>query len=196
MIKNTTDARTLRTQALLKSSMLSELESKRLHEITVASLCRSSHINRVTFYDHYKDVFDLADSIENDLILELEKTFRKLSLEEASTHSVSDAMFEFLDAHRGVMLLLLKGETGTSLRSKFSAAVFPFFEAQLRYRYEIPRFVTREDLMNIMHYIASGYDYFFTQYLEDPSLDYQAISTLCTELSNQVFLSWKQKLLS
>lgn len=192
MIKNPTDARTLRTQSLLKAAMLEQLESKPLHEISVSSLCRTSQINRVTFYDHYKDVFDLADAIENDLIAELNATFEKLSLEEASSNIVSDSMFEFLDQHRQAMRLLLRGETGTSFRNKYYKAVFPFFEAQLNYRYGLSKDIDREDLLKIMHFVASGYDYFYAKYLEDPNMDYHSISALCTRLSTQAFLSWKQ----
>lgn len=191
-MKNNADARTLRTRAQLKKAMLEQLKSRQLHEITVSGLCRACQINRVTFYDHYKDVFHLADAIEDDLIGELNGVFQRLAAQQADSNLVSDSMFEFLGSHRREMLLLLKGETGTSFRNKFYEAIFPFFEAQLNYRYAIPREIKREELLNIMHFVASGYDYFYLKYLEDPTLDYRAASALCTRLSTQALLSWRQ----
>lgn len=189
MIRKNTDARAIRTRTQLKTTLINELANRPLHEITVSSLCRIIQINRVTFYDHYKDIFDLAAAIEQDLLEELQDTFQRLSLEEASSYLVSDSMFEFLDSHRKVMLLLLKSETSISFRKKIHEAIFPFFEAQLEYRYGISKDVKQEDIQNIMHYVTSGYEYFYTRYLEDPSLDYHAISTLCTDLSTELFLS-------
>lgn len=131
--------------------------------------------------------------LEDDLIDDLRATFQRLSLEGAGPYVVSDSMFEFLDAHRRIVLLLMKAETGTSLRNKFYREVFPFFEAQLEYRYEITKGIPQEELRNIMHFVVSGYDYFFTRYLEDANLDYHAISSMCTELSTQAFLSWSRR---
>ena len=43
-------------------------KEKKLNEITVKELCARADINKSTFYLHYRDVFDLADSIQNILI--------------------------------------------------------------------------------------------------------------------------------
>ncbi|MBR1743239.1 MAG: TetR/AcrR family transcriptional regulator [Lachnospiraceae bacterium] len=44
-------------------------EKKPIEKITVTDLCRKSGINRSSFYLHYKDIFDMADRMEEVLIL-------------------------------------------------------------------------------------------------------------------------------
>lgn len=43
------------------------LQNKTLNQITVSDLCKDACLNRSTFYAHYADVYDLADSIRRKL---------------------------------------------------------------------------------------------------------------------------------
>ena len=47
-------------------------EGKKVQDITVREIADMADINRGTFYLHYKDVFDLMEQIENELLKELE----------------------------------------------------------------------------------------------------------------------------
>ena len=47
-------------------------EGKKVRDITVREIADMADINRGTFYLHYKDVFDLMEQIENELLKELE----------------------------------------------------------------------------------------------------------------------------
>lgn len=68
----TVDRRIRKTRRLLRECLTSLLKEKKIQEISVREIADLADINRGTFYLHYKDVFDLMDQIENELLGELE----------------------------------------------------------------------------------------------------------------------------
>lgn len=62
------DARTRYTEKVIRESFLSIMETKPYSRISVKEICEKAEINRATFYNHYKDVFDLMDRIEEGLL--------------------------------------------------------------------------------------------------------------------------------
>lgn len=69
-----TDRRIRKTRAALKQSLTELLKTKSIKDISVKELTDLADVNRGTFYLHYKDVFDLLDQSENDLLDELKTT--------------------------------------------------------------------------------------------------------------------------
>lgn len=59
--------RILYTKNIIKESLIELLENKEIHEVTVTDICKKADINRGTFYSHYKDAFDLLQSMEDEL---------------------------------------------------------------------------------------------------------------------------------
>lgn len=59
--------RVLFTKKIIKESFLELLKSKKIHQITVTDICKNANINRGTFYTHYKDAYDLLESMEDEL---------------------------------------------------------------------------------------------------------------------------------
>ena len=83
MLKNPQDRRARRTAVQIKETMFSFMEKKAIHEITVSEICKACQINRATFYDHYRDVFDLVQDMEQDVLLALQELMDSVSPEEA-----------------------------------------------------------------------------------------------------------------
>lgn len=70
------DGRVKYTKMVIKRSFLKLLGKKPVDKITVTELCDMAEINRATFYTHYKDCYDLLDSIQNDFLDEFRSTGR------------------------------------------------------------------------------------------------------------------------
>lgn len=68
----TVDRRIRKTRRLLRECLTALLKEKKVQDITVREISDMADINRGTFYLHYKDVFDLMEQIENELLRELE----------------------------------------------------------------------------------------------------------------------------
>lgn len=53
------------------------LEKDDIRKITVNEICQDAHINRSTFYNHFKDVYDVLDRIWETNMKEIENLFSK-----------------------------------------------------------------------------------------------------------------------
>lgn len=77
MREATMDRRIRKTKQQLRQSLTTLLKQKRVQDITVRELAELADINRGTFYLHYRDVFDLLNQIEEELLGELESVLEK-----------------------------------------------------------------------------------------------------------------------
>ncbi|NWO20488.1 TetR/AcrR family transcriptional regulator C-terminal domain-containing protein [Oribacterium sp. oral taxon 102] len=75
----TTDRRIRKTTAALKHSLTELMKKKKLKDISVKELTELADVNRGTFYLHYKDVFDLMEQSEDELICLLRDAVAKYS---------------------------------------------------------------------------------------------------------------------
>ncbi len=64
---NENDSRVRRTKKLIRQGLVELARTKSIYKITVKELTDCVDINRGTFYLHYKDVYDLVETIENEL---------------------------------------------------------------------------------------------------------------------------------
>ncbi len=67
MAANNNDSRVKRTKKLIRQGLVALAETKSINKITVKELTDHIEINRGTFYLHYQDVYDLVESLENEL---------------------------------------------------------------------------------------------------------------------------------
>ena len=72
MVKNTQDRRARRSRKLLKESLLALMKEKTFSEISVRDVTDGADMNRGTFYLHYSGTAELLQSLESDLLAELQ----------------------------------------------------------------------------------------------------------------------------
>lgn len=61
------DLRVKKTRDSITNAFLRLREKKPLERITVKELADLAQINKATFYLHYKDIYDLSETLENEL---------------------------------------------------------------------------------------------------------------------------------
>lgn len=71
------DRRVRKTRHQLRHCLAVLLKEKKIQDITVREITEMADLNRGTFYLHYKDVFDLLDKVELDLLDTLDETLQK-----------------------------------------------------------------------------------------------------------------------
>ena len=76
MKKSGTDHRTRLTKFLIRRALLALMRKKPIQSISVKELCELAGINRGTFYAHYRDVYDLLSSIEEEMLQDLKATMQ------------------------------------------------------------------------------------------------------------------------
>ena len=69
------ELRIYKTETALRKAFYTLRQEKPTEKICVNELCKMAQINKSTFYRHYRDVFDLADALENELLAKVTAQF-------------------------------------------------------------------------------------------------------------------------
>ena len=62
------DLRVQRTRMNIRNAFIELRSRKPIEKITVKELAEAAFINKATFYQHYEDLYDLSESMEDELI--------------------------------------------------------------------------------------------------------------------------------
>ncbi len=103
------DRRVRRTRKMLTQALTCLLEKKQINEITVKELTDLADINRGTFYLYYKDVFDMLNRIEDDLLNDLEQIIESTPVEGEVIVPLEmlTGVFEFAEENQEMCRVLL-----------------------------------------------------------------------------------------
>ncbi|MCM2998587.1 MULTISPECIES: TetR/AcrR family transcriptional regulator [Paenibacillus] len=84
---------------------------KPIEKISVQEIAKKSGYNRSTFYQYFTDIYELLDSVENDLLNDMKK---ELGDQELSMHTFQDTLF-CLDKREHLLVLnALLGDYGSA----------------------------------------------------------------------------------
>ena len=111
------DRRNLKTEKLIKDVFLNLLKTKDINKISVAEICRLADIGRGTFYLHYEDVYDLYESIENELITDLKNMFKASFPTTDSTNSLklSNSLVTYIENNEDLFKILIRSNIGNTM---------------------------------------------------------------------------------
>ncbi|HHU23452.1 MAG TPA: TetR/AcrR family transcriptional regulator [Clostridiales bacterium] len=104
------DRRVRKTKALLCNALTKLLMEKELREISVMELTELADVNRGTFYLHYRDIYDLYEHIENNVL----ENFKSLLMydstkgEKLVIYSVVLWAFRFIADNAEMCMAILK----------------------------------------------------------------------------------------
>ena len=95
------DVRTQVTKRLLKEAFHSMIARDMENEITVKSLCEMAHVSRVTFYTHYKDIYEMIveDQTENLRLLGIEELYQAKRCFQESTEELILRLLVHIDTN-------------------------------------------------------------------------------------------------
>lgn len=68
-----------RIDKLIVDSFIELCKKRKANDITVSALCDKANINRTTFYNHYKDIWDIIETIETDIINKIDQVLNDFS---------------------------------------------------------------------------------------------------------------------
>lgn len=109
MLKNPEDRRARRSRRLLKESLLELMKRKTFAEISVRDVTDAADMNRGTFYLHYSGTTELLQSVEMDLLEELQALVDAHMQETVAVGSVApvfEPVLDFLVEHRETCAVL------------------------------------------------------------------------------------------
>ena len=121
------DRRVRKTKAQLRAGLARLMQKKSIKEITVKELVDEVDINRSTFYLHYSDIYQMLESIENELMDEIAQVIEEHPLDlvkNGSSYPMIEHIFTILDNNKDICIALLGKNGDTVLRQlsgKFAA---------------------------------------------------------------------------
>lgn len=102
------DRRVRKTKKLLRGALTELLKEKPIQEIKVREIADMVDINRGTFYQHYRDVYDMLNSIEDEIFVDFRNFFGNFSdnLEEEADHFFI-SLFSYIKENADLIAVLL-----------------------------------------------------------------------------------------
>lgn len=93
-----------RTKKMIRASFAELLgEKKNMETITVGELALRAEIAKSTFYNHYDDIYAVAEEFENELIQQLSMVLDEIELESTTEYeSYIAKVIEFLKANEAI----------------------------------------------------------------------------------------------
>ena len=78
-----------RTKKMIREAFVELLgEKKSIESITVGELVDRANIAKSTFYNHYTDIYEVAEEFENELIMNLSTVFHEMEIDRATEYEV------------------------------------------------------------------------------------------------------------
>lgn len=71
--RHDSDKRVIRTKKAIKEALFRIMEEKDISAISISELTAAANVNRRTFYTHYRNLTDILNEIEGDLVAALMK---------------------------------------------------------------------------------------------------------------------------
>ncbi len=113
------DKRVRRTKKLLRQALTRLMRQKEFQSITVTDVVREADINRGTFYAHYRDVYDLKEKIESEMISDFRTMLDGIRPNTAAAlHPVLERTVEYLEENREVVIGLVGGGSANGFGKK------------------------------------------------------------------------------
>ena len=113
MGEETVDRRVRKTKKQLRECLTRLLKEKKVQDITVRELTDMADLNRGTFYLHYRDVFDLLEKTENELLDEFNSLMYRHTAQDLTNNlaAVFVDIFHLVKDNSDLVYILL-GENG------------------------------------------------------------------------------------
>lgn len=127
-----TDRRIIRTRRMIMEAFTLLMEEKGFEAITVRDLTEKADINRGTFYQHYKDKYDLLEQSEKEIFEGLKQivvTFWQNANNDVKIIKVDDLspliiqLFEFMGENYKLMKIFLGPNGNPSFQNQLKAVI-------------------------------------------------------------------------
>ena len=103
------DLREKKTKRNIKNAFIELRSGKPLERITIKELVELAEISKATFYLHYRDIYDLSDHLQKELIQNILQTLDQPELFLTDTTAFTAALFYAFSEHQSMIEILFSG---------------------------------------------------------------------------------------
>lgn len=144
------DLRVKKTKAAIEAAFFQLRAKKPLERISVKELAEAAHINKATFYLHYRDMYDLSDALENAIIREALKQFRGPESFFLNPEGFTAALFGAFSSHGKQLKLLMADNRSGVIADKLERLIKEFVFEQY------PRLQEDPDINILLSFMIQG----------------------------------------
>lgn len=117
------DNRIEKTKRSIYDAFIGLREKKPLEKLTVKELCEAADINKSTFYVYYRDVYDLSDKIEDEIVTEVLKSLDNTDMILSNSAEFSKALFRAYSRQTDLIASVFSGMRAEQLPRKIEASL-------------------------------------------------------------------------
>ncbi|MDB8552664.1 TetR/AcrR family transcriptional regulator [Turicibacter sanguinis] len=104
-------------------------QQKEISKISVKEICEIAGYHRTTFYDHFKDIYDVLEQLEMSLIPPYEEIFKSLNLEqeEIDVSRIAEMIVNFFNTNKEYLVVLIGRQQDTSFQNRVKQQILLLF---------------------------------------------------------------------
>lgn len=145
------DLRVMKTKRAIHTAFAELLTEKNMDDITVTDIASRAMINRKTFYNNYRGVYELVDELENEVIRTFETAMQGIDFIE-NPYAVFVKLTEIINSDMDFYGALLRSSRNAGLAHKIRQTLQQKAQDLFASRVELP-----PDQMEVMmNYSISG----------------------------------------
>lgn len=177
-----------KTKRAFADSLVKLSKDRQLNKITVKELCETAELSRNAFYFHYKDINDLIEDVENNIIAEVEgvlKDIEKIAFPK-SVYATIDAFIDLVESRKDTVIMLMDKSFSTSFTERISRM---FSEFNYRYFREFHGDNSKVSYEFFYIYLSGGlYDVVRYWLDNQEKMDKASLKALCYVLIKRLLL--------
>ena len=112
-----------KTKQSIYNAFIDLRSKKNLEKITIKELCETAQINKSTFYVYYRDIYDLSDKIEDEIVSEVIRSLDTTGKIFENSAELSKSLFYAYTAQTSLISVIFSGMRAQQLPKKIEAAL-------------------------------------------------------------------------
>ncbi|MBQ3162202.1 MAG: TetR/AcrR family transcriptional regulator [Oscillospiraceae bacterium] len=112
-----------KTKQSISNAFIDLRSKKSLEKITIKELCETAQINKSTFYVYYRDIYDLSDKIEDEIVSEVIRSLDTTGKILENSAELSKSLFYAYTAQTSLISVIFSGMRAQQLPKKIEAAL-------------------------------------------------------------------------
>ena len=150
-VNRKSDLRVMKTKRAIHTAFAELLTEKNMDDITVTDIASRAMINRKTFYNNYRGVYELVDELENEIVRTFDAAMREIDFVE-NPYAVFVKLTEIINSDMDFYGALLRSSRNAGLAHKIRQTLQQKAQDMFASRVDMP-----PDQMEVMmNYSISG----------------------------------------
>ena len=145
------DLRVIKTKRSIHTAFAELLTEKDMDDITVTDIACRAMINRKTFYNNYRGVYELVDELENEIVRTFDAAMREIDFVE-NPYAVFVKLTDIINSDMDFYGALLRSSRNAGLIHKIRLTLQSKAQERFESRFDVPH----ERLSVMLDYAVSG----------------------------------------